>query len=154
ISPHQRSCKEVRHYPVMIKRFIRSYNLQGLDRWIFTCCWIKQRREGICMDTNQYIEMFLDESREHLQYVNDNLLKLEKHPQDLSIISEIIRSDNILKSIDATMKFKDIYSLINQIEKVKDKIRHKELDISKEVIDISYKAIEYLEEMVQVISEG
>src|SRR5699024_10088078 len=138
----------------MIKRFIRSYNLQGLDRWIFTCYWIKQRREGICMDTNQYIEMFLDESREHLQSVNDNLLKLEKHPQDLSLVSYIFRSAHTLKGMAATMEFKDIASLTHQMENVLDKIRHNELAVSTEVIDITFTAIEYLEEMVQAISEG
>src|SRR5690625_7579823 len=78
------------------------------------------------MDTNQYIEMFLDESSEHLQAVNDNLLKLEKHPQDLSLVSEIFRSAHTLKGMAATMEFKDIASLTHQMENVLDKIRHNE----------------------------
>src|SRR5690625_2771600 len=106
------------------------------------------------MDTNQYIEMFLDESSEHLQAVNDNLLKLEKHPQDLSLVSEIFRSAHTLKGMAATMEFKDIASLTHQMENVLDKIRHNELAVSTEVIDITFTAIEYLEEMVQAISEG
>src|SRR5690625_7854937 len=114
----------------MIKRFIRSYNLQGLDRWIFTCYWIKQRREGICMDTSQYIEMFLDESREHLQSVNDNLLKLEKHPQDLSIVSEIFRSAHTLKGMADKMELKDIASLKHQLENMMEKIVKNELRIT------------------------
>src|SRR5690625_4673466 len=106
------------------------------------------------MDTNQYIEMFLDESREHLQSVNDNLLQLEKHPQDLSLVSEIFRSAHTLKGMAATMEFKDVASLTHQMENVLDKIRHNELAVSTEVIDITFTAIEYLEEMVQAISEG
>src|SRR5690625_3567748 len=106
------------------------------------------------MDTNQYIEMFLDESGEHLQSVNDNLLKLEKHPQDLSLVSEIFRSAHTLKGMAATMEFKDITSLTHQMENVLDKIRHNKLAVSTEVIDITFIAIECLEEMVQAISEG
>src|SRR5690625_5580369 len=125
----------------MINQLIRSYNLQEIDRCIFTCCCIKQRREDICMYTNQYIEMFLDESSAHLQAVNDNLLKLEKHPQDLSLVSEIFRSAHTLKGMAATMEFKDIASVTHQMENVLDKIRHNELAVSTEVIDSTFTAI-------------
>src|SRR5699024_12819363 len=54
----------------------------------------------------------------------------------------------------ATMEFKDVASLTHQMENVLDKIRHNELAVSTEVIDITFTAIEYLEEMVQEISEG
>src|SRR5699024_6817119 len=78
----------------------------------------------------------------------------EKHPQDLSLVSEIFRSAHTLKGMAATMEFKDIASLTHQMENVLDKIRHNELAVSTEVIDITFTAIEYLEEMVQAISEG
>lgn len=106
------------------------------------------------METSQYIEMFLDESREHLQAVNDNLLKLEKHPQNLQLVNEIFRSAHTLKGMAATMDFKDIASLTHQMENVLDKIRNNELAVTTEVIDITFSAIEYLEEMVQAIGEG
>lgn len=44
------------------------------------------------METNQYMEMFLDESREHLQSLNDGLLSLENDPEDLSVLNEIFRN--------------------------------------------------------------
>ena len=31
------------------------------------------------MDTNQYMEMFIDESKEHLQACNEHLLELENN---------------------------------------------------------------------------
>ncbi|SET07930.1 two-component system, chemotaxis family, sensor kinase CheA [Oceanobacillus limi] len=106
------------------------------------------------MDTNQYIEVFLDESREHLQAVNDNLLKLEKQPEDLSIVSEIFRSAHTLKGMAATMGFEDVASLTHQMENVLDKIRNEELHVSTDVVDITFAAVEALEEMVASISEG
>ncbi|MGY0694732.1 chemotaxis protein CheW [Virgibacillus sp. FSP13] len=106
------------------------------------------------MDTNQYITMFLDESREHLQAVNDNLLELEKQPHDLSIVSEIFRSAHTLKGMAATMGFDDIASLTHQTENVLDQIRNNQLEVTSELIDILFEATEYLEEMVDAISEG
>ncbi|WP_106495959.1 chemotaxis protein CheA [Lentibacillus sp. Marseille-P4043] len=106
------------------------------------------------MDTNQYITMFLDESREHLQAVNDNLLELEKQPHDLSIVNEIFRSAHTLKGMAATMGFDDIASLTHQTENVLDQIRNSQLEVTSELIDILFEATEDLEEMVDAISEG
>ncbi|MEC5422903.1 chemotaxis protein CheA [Virgibacillus sp. C22-A2] len=106
------------------------------------------------MEMNQYIDVFLDESREHLQAVNDHLLKLEKQPGELAIVNEIFRSAHTLKGMAATMGFEDIASLTHQMENVLDKIRNNELAVSTELIDIVFLAIEYMEEMVNEISEG
>lgn len=106
------------------------------------------------MDTNEYIEIFLDESREHLQAVNDNILRLEKQPEEVSLVNEIFRSAHTLKGMAATMGFEDIASLTHQMENVLDKIRNDELAVSTDLIDIIFQAIEYLEEMVSAISEG
>src|SRR5699024_5537146 len=106
------------------------------------------------METNSYIEVFLDESNEHLQAMNDNILKLEKDPNNLEIVNEIFRSAHTLKGMAATMEYKDIASLTHHMENVLDDIRNKKLDVSTEVIDIAFDAIEYLEEMVNSIVEG
>ncbi len=98
--------------------------------------------------------MFLDESREHLQAVNDNLLELEKQPHDLSIVNEIFRSAHTLKGMAATMGFDDIASLTHQTENVLDQIRNSQLEVTSELIDILFEATEDLEEMVDAISEG
>ena len=106
------------------------------------------------MDTNPYLELFLDESNEHLQAVNDNILKLEKDPTNLDIVNEIFRSAHTLKGMAATMDYKDIASLTHHMENVLDDIRNKKLEVNTEVIDIIFDAIESLEEMVNTIAEG
>ena len=55
------------------------------------------------MDTNQYMEMFLDESREHLQSLNDGLLSLESNPADLSVLNEIFR--NAVEGVEHLHRF-------------------------------------------------
>ncbi|WP_404454432.1 chemotaxis protein CheW [Oceanobacillus kapialis] len=106
------------------------------------------------MDTNDYIEVFLDESNEHLQAVNDQLLKLEKQSDDLSIVNEIFRSAHTLKGMAATMGFEDIASLTHNMENVLDKIRNSSLQVTTEVIDVTFAAVEALEEMVGSIAAG
>ncbi|MFS0750767.1 chemotaxis protein CheA [Oceanobacillus sp. 1P07AA] len=106
------------------------------------------------METEQYLDMFLDESREHLQIINDNILQLEKEPEEISIVNEIFRSAHTLKGMSATMGFEDIASLTHKMENVLDLIRNHQLTVNSEIIDSIIIGIEYLEEMVQSISEG
>ncbi|RLL46684.1 chemotaxis protein CheA [Oceanobacillus piezotolerans] len=106
------------------------------------------------MNTDQYLDVFLDESREHLQAVNDNILELEKQPENLDLVNEIFRSAHTLKGMAATMGYEDIASLTHKMENVLDRIRNRQLSVTTEVIDIIFVAIEYLEDMVGSISDG
>lgn len=106
------------------------------------------------MDTDQYLEVFLEESREHLQAVNDNILWLEKQPEDLNLVNEIFRSAHTLKGMAATMGYEDIASLTHKMENVLDMIRNHKLNVTTTIIDVIFLAIDALEEMVGSIQEG
>ncbi|MBT2681374.1 chemotaxis protein CheA [Bacillus sp. ISL-35] len=106
------------------------------------------------MELNQYLEVFLEESREHLQTCNEQLLELEKNPQDLSIINEIFRSAHTLKGMSATMGYEDIASLTHQMENVLDAIRNNRLLTTPEIIDVIFMAVDHLEDMVESIGSG
>ena len=70
------------------------------------------------MELSQYLSMFIDESKEHLQSLNENLLNLESNPQDISIVHNIFRSAHTLKGMSATMGFEDIAALTHEMENV------------------------------------
>lgn len=108
------------------------------------------------MQTNQYIEVFLEESREHLQAINDHLLNFEKSPEDKSIVNEMFRSAHTLKGMAATMGFESISDLTHEMENVFDKLREGKIEVinNLEVIDILLEAVESIEEMVDRISLG
>lgn len=106
------------------------------------------------MDTNQYLEMFLEESKEHLQACNEHLLELEKNPDDLAIVNEVFRSAHTLKGMSATMGYEDIADLTHKMENVLDAIRNSKIAVSTEILDIVFKAVDYLEEMVMDIEAG
>ena len=106
------------------------------------------------MELNQYLEVFIEESKEHLQACNEQLLELEKNPQDLSIINEIFRSAHTLKGMSATMGYEDLASLTHQMENVLDAIRNNRLTTTPEIIDVIFMAVDHLEDMVQSIAAG
>lgn len=106
------------------------------------------------MVNSEYLDVFLDESQEHLQAVNDNLLKLEQAPGDLSIVGEIFRSAHTLKGMAATMGFEDLAHLTHNMENVLDLIRNSKLEVTSTVMDVVFSAVDDLEAMVNHIAEG
>lgn len=106
------------------------------------------------MDTQQYLDIFLDESEEHLQSINDFLLKLENDSSNLDFVHEIFRSAHTLKGMAATMGYEDIASLTHKMENVLDLIRNQELVINTKIMDILFSAIDDLEDMVDSIRNG
>lgn len=106
------------------------------------------------MDMNQYLSMFIDESNDHLQSLNENMLLLEGSPSDLSIVQVIFRSAHTLKGMAATMGFEDLAALTHQMENVLDLVRNEKLAMQDFIFDTLFKGLDALESMVQDITEG
>lgn len=106
------------------------------------------------MDMNQYLSMFIDESNDHLQSLNENMLQLEGSPEDLGIVQVIFRSAHTLKGMAATMGFEDLASLTHKMENVLDLVRNEKLKMQDFIFDTLFKSLDALETMVQDITEG
>jgi two-component system, chemotaxis family, sensor kinase CheA len=106
------------------------------------------------MEVNQYLEMFIEESKEHLQACSEHLLELEKNPEDLTIVGEIFRSAHTLKGMSATMGFEDLADLTHKMENVLDAIRNEKIKVTAEILDVVFESVEHLEEMVYDIADG
>ncbi|TDF98208.1 chemotaxis protein CheA [Paenibacillus piri] len=106
------------------------------------------------MEMNQYLSMFIDESREHLQALNDNLMSLESSPEDVSIVHNIFRSAHTLKGMSATMGFEDLASLTHEMENVLDLVRNGKLSMDPFIFDCIFKSLDSLEAMVDDVIQG
>lgn len=106
------------------------------------------------MDMNQYLSMFIDESNDHLQSLNENMLELENNPEDLSIVQVIFRSAHTLKGMAATMGFEDLSSLTHQMENVLDLVRNEKLKMQEFIFDTLFQSLDALQSMVQDIMQG
>ncbi len=103
---------------------------------------------------SQYLEVFIEESKEHLQACNEHLLELEKDPENLQIVNEIFRAAHTLKGMSATMGYEDLASLTHQMENVLDAIRNKKIIFSPEILDVIFLAVDDLDAMVESIASG
>ncbi|GMX62142.1 chemotaxis protein CheA [Paenibacillus elgii] len=106
------------------------------------------------MEMNQYLSMFIDESRDHLQAMNEQILSLESSPEDISIVQNIFRSAHTLKGMSATMGFEDLASLTHEMENVLDLVRNHKLKMDSFIFDCLFKSLDSLESMVEDIIQG
>lgn len=106
------------------------------------------------MDMNEYLDVFIEESKEHIQSLNNCLLELEKDPANMDTVNEIFRSAHTLKGMSATMGYKDLADLTHKMENVLDAVRNDQLKMNSAILDVVFDAVDHLEEMVLDIVDG
>lgn len=106
------------------------------------------------MDTTQYLDIFIDESTEHLDVLYKQLLELENNPTELTIIEEIFRAAHTLKGMSATMGYEDLANLTHKLENIFDGIRNEKISVNADMMDVLFEAVDALNEMVADVSNG
>lgn len=97
------------------------------------------------MDMNQYLEIFIDESKEHLQQMNGILLKLEDDPENLAHLGEIFRIAHTLKGMSGTMGFNKLMDLTHKMENLMDLVRNGTLKVNSKIVDALFECFDSLE---------
>lgn len=107
------------------------------------------------MDMSQYLDIFIEESKEHVQHLNENLLELEKSPHDMGTLNEIFRAAHTLKGIAGTMGFTRMATLTHDMENVLSTIRSGELSVSTKLVDVLFKCLDALENyLTEIVNTG
>jgi two-component system chemotaxis sensor kinase CheA len=106
------------------------------------------------VNIDNYIDLFLQESREHLQNMNHELLNLEQNPDDNESLHSIFRYAHTLKGMAATMGFEQITGLNHQMENLLDRLRENKIDLSPEIIDLLFQSVDVLSDMIESVATG
>ncbi|AEV68543.1 chemotaxis protein CheA [Acetivibrio clariflavus] len=110
------------------------------------------------MDMSQYLEIFIDETKEHLQSLNESLLQLEQNPKDTAILNEIFRVAHTLKGMAGTMGFNKMAKLTHDMENVLHALRNNEISVTPKLVDTLFMCLDalenYTENIVNTGSEG
>ena len=97
------------------------------------------------MDVSQYLEIFIDESEEHLQTLSDCIMVLEKEPDNKDTINEVFRAAHSLKGMAGTMGFKRMQHLTHDMENVFQEVRSDHIKVTSGMIDLLFKCLDALE---------
>ena len=106
------------------------------------------------MDVSQYLEIFIDETKEHLQSLNEHLLILEKEPENMDTINEIFRAAHSLKGMAGTMGYMRMQKLTHQMENVFSEIRNGKMKVAPNLVDVLFQCLDALENYLELITES
>ncbi|MCI9427132.1 MAG: chemotaxis protein CheA [Eubacterium sp.] len=105
------------------------------------------------MDVGQYLEIFIDETSEHLQSLSDCIMTLEKEPDNKDTINEVFRAAHSLKGMAGTMGFKRMQHLTHDMEDVFQEVRSDKIAVNSKMIDILFKCLDALDRYLETIKE-
>lgn len=106
------------------------------------------------MDISQYLEIFIDESNEHLQNLNTQILNLETDPENMDTINEIFRAAHSLKGMAGTMGYKRMQTLTHDMENVFSEVRNGNIKVTPHMVDILFQCLDALDEYVNNVKES
>lgn len=106
------------------------------------------------MDVGQYLEIFIDETREHLQSLNTQILELEQNPENMDTINEVFRAAHSLKGMAGTMGYKRMQNLTHDMENVFSEVRNEHIKVNASMIDCLFQCLDALEEYLANIQEN
>ncbi|MBO4997085.1 MAG: chemotaxis protein CheA [Lachnospira sp.] len=110
------------------------------------------------MDVSQYLEIFIDETKEHLQSLSDNLMVLEKEPENKDTINEIFRAAHSMKGMAGTMGYKRMQKLTHVMEDVFSEVRSDNIKVTADLVDVLFRCLDaleaYLDNIMNSADEG
>lgn len=106
------------------------------------------------MDVSQYLSVFLDEAKEHIQSLNDNIMILEQDPENEDCINEIFRSAHSMKGMAGTMGYTRMQNLTHDMEDVFSDVRGGKIKIKSADIDVLLQCLDAIQEYVDNITEN
>ncbi len=110
------------------------------------------------MDVSQYLGVFLDEAKEHIQNLNDSIMQLEDDPNNEDCINEIFRAAHSMKGMAGTMGFTHMQQLTHDMEDVFSDVRNGTLKIESSMIDTLFQCLDaiqaYVDNVTETQSEG
>jgi two-component system chemotaxis sensor kinase CheA len=109
-------------------------------------------------DNEQFIQQFLIEAKEHFESIEDNLIFLEKnfHPKEFNseYVNELFRSIHTIKGLSGMLEFDNLFNLTHIWENLLDQVRKKEQDLSKDIINTSFKGLDVLNKIIESIKDS
>ncbi|MFA6988514.1 MAG: hybrid sensor histidine kinase/response regulator [Candidatus Gastranaerophilaceae bacterium] len=99
-------------------------------------------------ELEEILNIFKEESEEHVQNINQNLLKLEKNPADFGVISELFRSAHSIKGAARMIGLNDIQNIAHKFEDIIGYAKDRTIKVTPEIIDILCKAVDCINSII------
>lgn len=106
------------------------------------------------MAIDELVQVFLEESEDEIRELETGLIKLEEEQDDENIINRVFRAAHTIKGSAGLVGFDDVSNFTHNIENILDRIRNKELKITKKLISNLLSATDLLKRLIAASAEG
>ncbi len=93
-------------------------------------------------------DLYREEAYELLTNLEDSLLELEQHPEDLDIVGKVFRAMHTIKGSGAMFGFDDIATFTHTIETIYDLIRDSKLKVTADLITLTLASCDQIRDML------
>lgn len=108
---------------------------------------------GDTFDVSHYLGVFIEEAKEHIESLEENLVKLEKEPYNQDLIQAIFRSFHTIKGSSGSMGFQQMTELAHLLENLLDRVRRGEVSVSSSLIDLLLQGVDFSKRMLEEITK-
>lgn len=103
-------------------------------------------------EMDQFKDLYIQTAREHLQVLNDTLLKLESDHSQLDLVEELMRAGHSLKGESAAMGFEQLATLGHVVEDLFTGIGNGSLAIADGLTDVLFEAFDHISHSLDAIA--
>lgn len=98
---------------------------------------------------DEIFKIFQVESEEIISRLNNNILELEKNPNNKDAILLLFRDAHSLKGASRMIGFNNVQTLAHKMEDVLGLAKENKISLNSKVVDILYKTVDLLSELIQ-----
>jgi two-component system, chemotaxis family, sensor kinase CheA len=97
-----------------------------------------------CEISPEELKVFMEEADEHIQLLDEDIIKLENEGDNPELLQEIFRAAHTLKGSSAMLGHERMTSVTHAMESLLDKLRNKKISVNSTLIDALLFALDAL----------
>jgi two-component system chemotaxis sensor kinase CheA len=106
------------------------------------------------IDLSQFQDSFFEEAAEHLSTIEDGLLQLEQHPQDLGLLNRIFRAAHSIKGNSGMFGLIAVGCFTHKMESLLDRLRNGQISVSPTIADVLLRSTDCLKALIEAARSG
>lgn len=95
-------------------------------------------------EMKEIVESFIIETKELLDKLDNDLLQIEKRPNDVELLNSIFRYVHTIKGTSSFIGFEQMSELAHKFEDVLNKLRKGEIKLRSDIVDVMFKSHDLL----------
>jgi len=102
------------------------------------------------MEVDKYLKLYVEETTEYIQLMNNYILNLEKDPRDEKILNELYRCAHSIKGMSAAMGFDSLKNISHSLEDIFELIKKGRIKFGQNVLDLLLESLDGIKKGVEL----